>query len=268
MRKCRWLLMGLMCFCGAVLAGEGTLRLATTTSTANSGLLKLLLPSFEAASGYTVKVSAVGTGAALRMGRSGEADALLVHAPNAERRFIDAGHGLTRHPIMHNDFVIVGPQGDPARIEGGGDAVRALVRISGARVLFVSRGDDSGTHKKELRLWQEAGIDPYGAEWYLETGTGMSATLKLAEARNGYTLVDRGVWLAMRAQLSSRLLVEGDERLGNPYAAIVVNPAKHPGTNAAAAKAFVKWLLSSEAQGIIQGFRVDGEQLFVPVVGE
>ncbi len=268
MRIYHSLLVGLMCFYSAAFADQDTLRLATTTSTANSGLLDLLLPTFEATSGYAVKASAVGTGAALRMGRGGKVDALLVHAPTAEQKFIEAGHGLTRHQVMYNDFVLVGPPDDPAQIKGLDDVVQALVRISAERALFVSRADDSGTNKKELSLWREAGVDPYGADWYLETGSGMAATLELAGTRIGYTLTDRGTWLARRTQLSLRLLAVGDKRLHNPYAAIVVNPVKHPETNVDAAEAFVNWLLSSEAQGLIREFRVDGEQLFIPVLAE
>ncbi len=247
-----------------IAAGEGLLRLTSTTSTQDSGLLDMLLPAFEQHSGYSTVVFAVGTGAALRMGREGHADVLLVHAPDAEQRFVDEGHGLARHQIMYNDFVIVGPRTDPAKLAGLDDAEQALRRIWGHQALFVSRGDDSGTHRKELGLWRAAGLDPYGARWYRELGFNMAHALRAASEQGAYTLTDRGTWLALRQKLDLQIVVQGDPLMQNPYGVIEVNPERHPGINAAAARAFVDWIRSPAAQRLIGSYRKSGEVLFVP----
>ncbi len=264
----RWLLLLLTLL--AVPAGPAAadparpvIRLATTTSTENSGLLQALLPAFERATGYRVHVIAVGTGKALRMGRDGDVDVVLVHAPAAEARFVAEGHGLRRHPVMHNDFLLVGPADDPARVRGLTDAAAALRRIAAARAPFVSRGDDSGTHKKERALWQAAGVHPAG-RWYREAGQGMGRVLQMASELGAYTLTDRGTWLALRERLALAPLVQGDERLYNPYGIIAVDPARHPGVNHAGAEALIRWLTGREGQRRIAAYRLHGEALFHP----
>jgi len=242
---------------------DNPLRLATTTSTENSGLLDVLMPAFEKDSGYQVHVIAVGTGKALRMGRDGDVDVMLVHAPAAEKEFVNQGHGLVRHAIMYNDFVIVGPTSDPAGVAGSNvdDALQALAR---SKSTFVSRGDDSGTHKKELRLWVDAGLVSEGL-WYREAGQGMGKVLQMASELQAYTLTDRGTWLALRKKLDLKLLVEGDERLHNPYTMIAVNPKHYPDTNQQGANALIEWMVSSKAQKLIAAFIVDGQPLFKPL---
>jgi len=242
----------------------GMLRLATSTTTASSGLLTMLLPAFEAATGYTTEFRGVGSGTALRLGREGQVDALLVHAPEAETRFIVDGHGVARIPVMHNDFVIVGPPDDPAGVSGMTDVAAAMLRIRGRGALFLSRGDDSGTHQKELALWQAAGMDPYAMPWYRELGMGISELLRTASKQQAYTLADRGTWLAMRNELQLRLLVEGDPLLYNPYHVIAVNPQRHPQVNGTAAQRFIDWLCSATAQQLIADFRKHGQALFIP----
>lgn len=242
-------------------------RLATTTSTENSGLLGDLLPRFRAATGYDVHVIAVGTGKALRMGRDGDVDVVLVHAPGAEQRFVDQGHGVQRLPVMFNDFVIVGPDDDPAGIADAGSAGEALARIANSDSAFVSRGDDSGTHKKELAIWREAGVTPSG-RWYREAGQGMGKVLQIADEIGGYTLTDRGTWLAYRDR--SRLVVtfQGHDALHNPYAIIAISTERHPDLNHAGARALVEWIRGSEGQQAIAAFRRAGEQLFTPSAGQ
>ncbi|MFQ5759386.1 MAG: substrate-binding domain-containing protein [Acidiferrobacterales bacterium] len=241
-----------------------TLRLATTTSTENSGLLRALLPPFEQQTGYTVHVIAVGTGKALRMARDGNVDVVMVHAPKAERAFVEAGHGVNRRDLMYNDFIIVGPANDPAHIHGVADVAAALSRVASAHSLFVSRGDDSGTHKKELALWAVADVKP-AASWHREVGQGMGRTLQIASELEGYTLADRGTWLAMRDKLSLQVLVEGDTRLFNPYGIIAVNPARYPDVNYAGAMALIAWLTSVDGQAIVRDFEIDGQPLFKPL---
>ena len=244
-------------------AAEQIVRLATTTSTENSGLLAHLLPPFERESGYRIHVIAVGTGKALRMGRDGDVDVVLVHAPAAERKFVEAGYGVERFPVMHNDFLIIGPAGDPARTSGLKDASLALRRIAGHGAPFVSRGDDSGTHKKELSLWRAAEIEP-GGGWYREAGQGMGKVLQIAAEMEAYTLTDRGTWLAYRRRLPLRPLVEGDPRLFNPYGIIAVNPSLHPGVNHLGAVALIRWITSPQGQRLIADYRLQGETLFHP----
>lgn len=244
---------------GATPPDRGNLLLATTTSTRDSGLLDELLPSFEERSGCTVKTIAVGSGEAIELGERGDADVLLVHSPAAEEEFMAAGHGATREPVMHNDFVIVGPPADPAGVKGMDDAVAALERIASAEAPFASRADESGTHAKELALWEEAGIDPGGA-WYVETGQGMGETLTIASQKEAYTLSDRGTYLATRG-LESELLVEGGASLLNPYHVITVRGEK---VNRPCARAFARWITARAVQRRIAEFGVEeyGEPLF------
>lgn len=239
--------------------------LATTTSTQDSGLLDVLIPIFEGRSGYTVKTVAVGTGQALKMGEDGNADVLLVHAPSAEKELMKGGFGAERLLVMHNDFVIVGPADDPAGIKGDVSAVEALVKIASAAAAFVSRGDDSGTHKAELALWKSGEIDPQG-DWYIESGQGMAATLKIAGEKAAYTLTDRATYLATRQGLGLEILVEGDPVLLNVYHVITVNPEKWPKVNNAGATAFAQFLIDGETQKVIGEFGVDkyGQPLFFP----
>jgi tungstate transport system substrate-binding protein len=247
-------------------AQERTLLLASTTSTEQSGLFAHLLPRFQATSGIAVRVVAVGTGQALQLGRRGDADALLLHDRAGEEAFVAAGFGLDRRDVMYNDFVLVGPQADPAGIAGLMNAVTALRRIAGAGAAFASRGDDSGTHRMELRLWQETGLAPRPGEhaWYRELGAGMGATLNTAAAMDAYTLADRGTWLAFRNRRDLALLVAGDRRLFNPYSSILVNPARVPHVKAAEARSWHLWLTGPQGQQSIAEFRVGGEPLFFP----
>jgi tungstate transport system substrate-binding protein len=217
------------------MAGEADLSitLASTTSTENSGLFADILPKFEAAAGYRVQVVAVGTGAALRLGQRGDVDVVLVHARDAELKFVAAGYGVERREVMTNDFVIVGPANDPAAVRGGRDAVAALTAIAETKSPFASRGDDSGTHKAELKLWRASGLDPAAARatWYLEVGAGMGATLNIAAGRDAYALTDRATWLAFRNPGDLGIVVEGDARLKNVYGVMMVNPARHGHVN-------------------------------------
>jgi tungstate transport system substrate-binding protein len=240
---------------------RGTLLLATTTSTRDSGLLDDLLPRFERRHGCTVKTIAVGSGEAIELGERGDADVLLVHSPEAERVFIEKGHGANRKAVMHNDFVLVGPPGDPAMVSRARDAPDALARIATAEAAFASRGDDSGTHAKELSLWEAARIEPDGP-WYVETGQGMGETLTIAGQKEAYTLSDRGTFLATES-LDSELLFEGGDELLNPYHVIVVRGSD---VNRACAQAFSAWITAPSAQRAIGGFGVReyGEPLFVP----
>jgi tungstate transport system substrate-binding protein len=246
---------------GPAAATSGTMILATTTSTRDSGLLDVLVPGFERGSGCRVKTVAVGSGDALKLGERGDADALLVHSPAAEEAFMRGGHGASRLAVMHNDFVLVGPPADPARIADAGDAQAALRHIARAREPFASRADGSGTNVKELEIWEQAGIRPRGA-WYVETGQGMGETLTIADQKRAYTLSDRATFLATR-NLDARVLVEGGAELRNPYHVIVV---RHEGTNAACARAFSTWIASSPTQRAISRFGAaeHGEPLFVP----
>lgn len=236
--------------------------LATTTSTQDSGLLDVLVPAFEKEHPYKVKVIAVGSGQALAMGERGEADVILAHAPAAEQKLVDAGVVINRHRVMHNTYLIVGPAADPAGVKGA-SAPDALRRITGKGATFVSRGDDSGTHKQELALWAKAGGKPSGA-WYLESGTGMAQTLTIAAEKNGYTLTDNGTYLAQRQRLNLAVMVSGDEQLKNVYHVMQVDPAKFPKVRGAGGQAFVSFMLSEKAQAQIGAFGVAkyGEPLF------
>ncbi|MBV2090932.1 MAG: substrate-binding domain-containing protein [Candidatus Thiodiazotropha sp. (ex Ctena orbiculata)] len=239
------------------------IRLATTTSTDNSGLLKELLPEFQADTGYNVHVIAVGTGKALRMGRDGDVDVVLVHARPAEDQFVAQGHGEKRFGVMYNDFVIVGPQTDPAGLSKAKDATTALQLIAEHQAIFVSRGDDSGTHKKELSLWKKAAVDPQG-QWYREAGQGMGKVLQIAAEMDAYTLTDRGTWLAYEKKSPLKLGFEGDPLLFNPYGIIAVNPQRYPDTNHRGAQALIHWLISPEGQERINNFRIGSNRLFTP----
>ena len=245
------------------------LILATTTSTQDSGLLDVLIPVFEQQTGYTVKTVAVGTGAALKMGEEGNADVLLVHAPAAEMDLMNAGYGIERQLIMHNDFVIAGPPSDPAGIKGSLTAVEAFQKIASSDSPFISRGDDSGTNKMEISLWDKAGITEHGSG-YQESGQGMGATLQIASEKSAYTLTDRATYLANRDTLDLDILVEGDPALLNIYHVIVVNPEKWPAVNVAGARAWSSFLTSKQGQDLIGSYGVDkfGQPLFFPDAGK
>jgi len=251
-------------------AGETFITLASTTSTENSGLFEAILPVFEESSGIQVRVVAMGTGAALRMARQGDADVLLVHDRASEERFVAEGWGVERRDVMYNDFVVVGPVADPASIRGQSDVAKALQQVAAQGAPFASRGDDSGTHKAELRLWKAAGVDvgPASGTWYRETGSGMGATLNTAAGMQAYALTDRGTWLAFRNRGGLEVLVEGDPRLFNPYGVILVNPERHPHVKAIEGQALIDWLTSSAGQGAIGAFRLEGGQVFHPSAGK
>jgi tungstate transport system substrate-binding protein len=249
-------------------AQERSITVASTTSTEQSGLFAHLMPRFTEKTGIGVKVVALGTGQALDVGRRGDADVVFVHDKAAEGKFVAEGFGQKRHEVMYNDFVIVGPKGDPAGAAGK-DVLEGLRRIAAAKAPFISRGDRSGTHAAELRYWKDAGIDPAVAkgEWYKEIGQGMGPALNAASAANAYVLTDRGTWLSFKNRGELAVLVEGDQRLFNQYGAILVNPAKHPHIKAADGQAFIDWLLSGEGQKAIADYKIEGEQLFFPNAG-
>ncbi len=240
--------------------------LATTTSTQDSGLLDVLIPLFEEQTGYNVKTIAVGTGAALQMGVDGEADVMLVHAPTSEVPLVENGDAINRKLVMHNDFVIVGPAEDPAGIDGITNASDALAAIADAGAIFISRGDDSGTHKKELSIWKAAVVEPAGQSWYQESGQGMGATLTIASEKQGYTLTDRATYLALQENLDLEILVEGDPILLNIYHVMQVNPDKNDLINGPGGQAFVEFMISDETQEVIENFGVEefGQPLFFP----
>jgi len=250
-------------------SGQTSLILATTTSTQDSGLLDLLVPRFQKQTGLRVKTIAVGSGQALAMGRKGEADVLLVHAPEAERAFMAEGAGLRRRLVMHNDFILVGPASDPARLRGAPSAVEAFRRLARGAAPFVSRGDQSGTHAQELKLWRAAGCTPAGQGWYLETGQGMGQTLNVAAEKRGCTLTDRGTFLAQRRFLGLAVLQEGDPALANVYHVIELDPRRWPKVNAAGGRAFADFLVAPDTQEAIRTFGVDrlGQALFFPDAG-
>lgn len=250
----------------APVPGAGRLILATTTSTQDSGLLDAILPDFEAQAGVDVDVIAVGTGQSLKLGEDGNADVVLVHARNLEDAFMQAGHGVRREDVMYNDFVIVGPAGDPAGIQGSATAAEAFAKIAEAGAPFVSRGDESGTHNKELAVWKEAGIEPSG-DWYISAGQGMGAVLTMANEQQAYTLSDRATYLARTLEGTDLvILVEGDPVLFNPYGVIAVNPGKNPAIQADLANQFIDWIISLPVQEKIAQFGVDefGQPLFTP----
>lgn len=248
-------------------AGEQPfITLASTTSTDNSGLFGHILPRFEAETGIKVQVVAVGTGQAIKIARHGDADVLLVHDEISELKFVANGAGLDRRQVMYNDFVLVGSKSDPAGVAGGRDVVAALQMIAKSRSVFISRGDDSGTHKAELRFWRAGAVDVRAASgsWYLEVGAGMGATLNAASALDGYCLSDRATWLAFANKRDLAIVFQSDPRLYNQYGVILVNPARHPHIKAKAARIFVEWLTSPAGQGAIAEFRINGQPMFVP----
>ena len=253
---------------GAV-AAERFITVASTTSTENSGLFKELLPVFSAATGIEVRVVALGTGQAIKLAENGDADVLFVHYTPSELQFVADGHGVARHGVMYNDYVVVGPTADPAGVKGARDVANALSRIAATAVPFASRGDDSGTHKAELALWQAAGVDVQAASgsWYRETGSGMGATLNTASAMNAYALTDRGTWLSFTNRGELDIVVEGDQRLFNQYGIILVNPAKHPHIKQADGQAFIDWILSPAGQAAIDAFTINGQQAFFANAG-
>jgi tungstate transport system substrate-binding protein len=248
------------------LAQERSITVASTTSTEQSGLFGHILPIFTRETGIGVRVVALGTGQALDVGRRGDADVVFVHDRAAEERFVAEGFGGPRRHVMFNDFVITGPASDPARIAGLGDTAEALRRIAAARAPFISRGDRSGTHAAELRLWQLAGVDPASGrgQWYREVGQGMGPALNTAAAQGAYILADRGTWLSFRNRQDQRILIEGDTRLFNQYGIMLVNAQRHQHVKAADGQRFIDWLLSSAGQAAIASYRINGEQLFFP----
>jgi tungstate transport system substrate-binding protein len=250
-------------------AQERSIVVASTTSTEQSGLFGWLLPKFTARTGIAVKVVAVGTGQALDIGRRGDADVVFVHDRPAEDKFMAEGQGVKRFDVMYNDFVVVGPKSDPARIGGGKDVVEAFRKIAAARQTFISRGDRSGTNEAELRIWQAAGlaVDPARDSWYRSIGQGMGPALNMAAASDSYLLSDRGTWLSFKNRGQLTILVQGDRRLLNRYGVMLVNPAKHPNVKAKDGQAFVDWVISPEGQKAIADYKIGGEQLFFPDAG-
>jgi len=248
---------------GSALAENAVLRMATTTSVDHSGLLQHLLPHFEKETGLEVHVIAVGTGRALKLGENGDVDVLLVHAPNAEKAFVSKGFGTDREEIMYNDFLLVGPAQDPAGLLKCRSTKEVMARLSKGNLSFISRGDDSGTHKRERSLWAEAGMKPDG-DWYLEVGRGMGPTLLMASEKQAYTLTDMGTYLAMRRKLKLVICFKGDRALLNTYSVMAVSPKRHPKARYAEALKFIRWIRSAKAQGLIGSFKIDDQILFRP----
>ena len=245
---------------------DKSIVVASTTSTEQSGLFGHILPTFTKQTGIGVKVVALGTGQALDVGRRGDADVVFVHDRVAEDKFVAEGYGVDRRDVMYNDFVLIGPKSDPAKVAGGKDVAAALKAIAAAKAPFVSRGDKSGTHAAELRYFKDAGVDPNEGKgtWYRETGSGMGPALNTASSMNAYILADRGTWLAFKNRGELGLVVEGDRKMFNPYGVILVNPAKHAHVKQAEGRAFMDWLVSAEGQAAIASYKVGGEQLFFP----
>ena len=260
------LVVGLLGIAATASAADRFITVASTTSTEQSGLFKHLLPLFQAKSGIEVRVVALGTGQALDMGRRGDADVVFVHDTVAEEKFVADGFGVDRREVMYNDFVIIGPAADPAKVAGTKDVAAALKTIADAKAPFVSRGDKSGTHAAELRLWKLAGVDIAAAKgpWYRETGSGMGPALNTAAAQNAYILADRGTWLSFKNRGDLKIVVEGDQRLFNQYGVMLVNPAKHGHVKKTDGIAFVNWVVSPEGQKAITDYKIGGEQLFFP----
>src|SRR5215831_10895408 len=264
------LLLGAVAFCGSLShasrADDNFIILQSTTSTQDSGLFDHLLPLFTQKTGIEVRVVAVGTGQALKNAQNGDGDVVLVHSKPDEEKFVADGWGVKRQDVMYNDFIIVGPASDPAKIGGLKDAVQAFKQIAETKSPFASRADDSGTNKAELKLWKDAGVDVKQASgtWYLETGSGMGATLNTAVGKGAYTLSDRGTWLSFGNKKDFKLLVEGDPKLFNQYGVILVNPAKHPNVKVKEGQAFIDWLTGAEGQAAIASYKIDGQQLFFP----
>jgi len=250
-------------------AQEKFIVVASTTSTEQSGLFGHLLPAFDRDTGIKVRVVAVGTGQALDIGRRGDADVVFVHDRAAEDKFMAEGQGFKRLPVMYNDFVLIGPKSDPAKVAGGKDILEALRKVDAAKVPFVSRGDRSGTHAAELRYWKDAGVDVEKAKgpWYRDTGSGMGPALNTAASLNAYILADRGTWLSFKNRGELAIAVQGDKRLFNQYGVMLVNPDKHPNVKKELGQAFIDWLVSPRGQAVIAAYKIDGEQLFFPNAG-
>jgi tungstate transport system substrate-binding protein len=265
----RLILAALLCLSFTAQAQQKFITVASTTSTEQSGLFKHLLPAFEKKTGIQVRVVALGTGQALDLGKRGDADVAFVHDKEAEEKAVAEGSFVDRREVMYNDFVVVGPKSDPAKAKGR-DVVAAVKKIAQAKAPFASRGDKSGTHSAELRLWKEAGIDPQQGKgsWYRETGSGMGPTLNTASGMNAYALADRGTWLSFKNRGDLAILVEGDKRLFNQYGVMLVNPAKHPHVKKDLGQAFIDWLVSREGQKAIADYKINGEQLFFPDAGK
>jgi tungstate transport system substrate-binding protein len=272
--RLRHLLLGtvLGLYAGAVpaLAQEKSIVVASTTSTQDSGLFGSILPKFKAKTGIDVKVIAQGTGQALDTGKRGDADVVFVHAKSQEEKFVADGFGVKRFAVMYNDFVLIGPKSDPAKIKGGKDILAGLKAINEKGSPFVSRGDKSGTHAAELALWKGASLDPAGTKpaWYREIGQGMGAALNTAGAMNGYVLSDRGTWISFKNKGDMDIVVQGDRRLFNQYGIILVNPEKHPSVKKDLGQAFIDWVVSGEGQQAIRDYKIDGQQLFFPNAGQ
>ena len=251
------------------LAEEKSILVQSTTSTANSGLYDDILPIFTAKTGIKVHVVAVGTGQAIKNAQNGDGDVLLVHAKASEEKFVAEGWGVERFDVMYNDFIIVGPAADPAGIAGSKDAAAAMKTIADSKSLFASRGDNSGTHKKEVSLWKDAGVDTAAGsgDWYRETGSGMGATLNTAVGMGAYAMTDRGTWISFKNKGDYRIVVEGDDKLFNQYGVILVNPARHPNVKQAEGQAFIDWITGDEGQAAIAAYMLDGQQLFFPNAG-
>jgi tungstate transport system substrate-binding protein len=262
------LLAALRLFAGEA-PGSKSMILSTTTSTQDSGLLDVLVPLFEKKTGYSVKTASVGTGQALELAARGEADVALVHAPSLEKKYVADGKLLNRRLVMYNDFVIIGPQNDPAKIKSTKSSLQAMKLVADTQSRFVSRGDNSGTHNLEKALWKQAGVEPKGA-WYIESGQGMGATLGIANERNAYTITDRATYLAFQKRVTLPILLEGDKPLLNIYSVMEVNPANGPRVNAKGGKAFAQFMLSPDTQSVIKTFGVEryGQPLFVPIAGK
>jgi tungstate transport system substrate-binding protein len=248
----------------AALAQEKFIIVASTTSTQDSGLFKHILPIFKEKTGIEVRVVAQGTGQALATAKKGDADVVFVHDRAAEQKFVEEGFGIDRREVMYNDFIVVGPKADPAKIAGTKEVIESLKRISATQSTFASRGDKSGTHAAELRYWKMAEVDPQTGKgsWYRETGSGMGATLNTASAMNAYTLTDRGTWLSFKNRGDLTILVEGDSKLFNQYGVMLVNPEKHAHVKKETAMQFINWITSDEGQAAINGFKIEGQQLF------
>jgi len=247
-------------------AADQFITVASTTSTENSGLFEFLLPKFTEKTGIEVRVVAVGTGQAIKNAENGDADVLFVHHKPSEQKFVADGNGVQRFDVMYNDFVVIGPASDPAGVNGMHDVTAALKKIAGSATAFASRGDDSGTHKKELSLWQDAGVDvaAVSGDWYRETGSGMGATLNTASGMNAYVLSDRATWLQFGNKGDLAIVVEGDPKLFNQYGIILVNPEKHPHVKAGPGQQFVDWVISAEGQKLIGEYQIGGQQAFFP----
>jgi len=267
-RLCRAAAIGWLLVWTAFPAGAEPpyITVASTTSTEQSGLFGFLLPAFTKTTGIEVRVVAVGTGQALKIGERGDCDVVFVHDRPAELAFVEHGFGIDRREVMYNDFILVGPASDPAHVDGGNDIVAAFRKVAAAKAPFVARGDDSGTSKAELRFWKEAGLDPktMGTGWYRDTGSGMGPTLNTAAAMDGYTLSDRGTWLNFKNRQNLKIVVQGDRRLFNQYGVMLVNPARYPSVKQELSYKFINWLTSLAGQKTIADYKIDGEQLFFP----